>query len=559
MINRRQFLTRMSLATAATFVLPKSIYSSSDTDPEEYVTIETNYGKIRGLRKEGVNIFKGIPYAGKISGDRRFLRPAPLEPWNGVRDAISLGTPAMQSPTTIYGVDEPQPGEDCLFLNIWTPAIDNKKRPVMFYNHGGGFSTGSGGSAGQDGANLARFFDVVVVETNHRLNIFGYLYLGDVAGEDYKTSGNNGMLDIVDGLKWVKQNIAEFGGDPHNVMIWGESGGGAKTSCLFAMPSAAEYFNKASIESGPGIMMTPVETAVETTNLLLKELNIQRKDWRKLLEVPADKLFAIQPQMMKAVAASSKKGSFKTRGIGSSGPGGFSPVVDGIVLPGHPFSPSAPSVSINKPLIIGWNEDEFTFFASTSGDVSGYRLKDFDALQKKIEPQFGVNTAKIIDTYRNSRPDASPSAIFNEIASVTFMGLGSVEIAEKKVRQNGAPVYLYNFGYKSGLNLPNTDFPMGTAHAMDIGFKFNNVRPEMPGQYLAGDRPERFKASLNFAELWTSFARTGKPSVKDQPEWPAYDLVKRPTYKIDTECEVIYDRNKTEWELWTSLGYIAEE
>jgi para-nitrobenzyl esterase len=164
-----------------------------------------------------------------------------------------------------------------------------------------------------------------------------------------------------------------------------------------------------------------------------------------------------------------------------------------------------------------------------------------------------------VETYRSSRPNASPSAIFIEIMSVTFMGLGSIEIAEKKARQKGAPVFLYNFGYKSGLKVPNTDFPMGTAHAMDIGFKFNNVRPEMPGQYLAGDKPERFKASLNFAGLWTSFARTGKPGVKDQPEWPAYDLVKRSTYKIDTDCEVINDRNKSERELWTSLGYIGEE
>jgi para-nitrobenzyl esterase len=139
------------------------------------------------------------------------------------------------------------------------------------------------------------------------------------------------------------------------------------------------------------------------------------------------------------------------------------------------------------------------------------------------------------------------------------MGLGSIEIAEKKARQNGAPVYLYNFGYKSGLKVPNTDFPMGTAHAMDIGFKFNNVRPEMPGQYLAGDKPERFKASLNFAGLWTSFARTGIPRVKDQPEWSAYNMVKRPTYRIDTECEVINDRNKSERELWALLGYLGSQ
>jgi para-nitrobenzyl esterase len=550
----------MSLATAATVVLPNSLFSSVYPSAEEYVTVEISNGKIRGIRKQGVNIFKGIPYAGSVSGNRRFRRPAPLEPWKGTRDAIRLGTPAMQSPNTVYGIDEPQPGEDCLFLNVWTPANDNKKRPVMFYNHGGGFSTGSGGSAGQDGANLARYFDVVVVETNHRLNIFGYLYLGDVAGEDYKTSGNNGMLDIVDGLKWVNQNIAEFGGDPDNVMISGESGGGAKTSCLLAMPSAADYFNKAAIESGPGVMMTPIEIAIGTTDLLLQVLNISPKDWRKLLEMPVDKLFGIQPELEKAAAsiAAAKTSSFHPRGIGASGIGDFSPVVDGIVLTGHPFSPEAPTISKNKPLIIGWNEDEYTFFAATSGDVSGCQLQDFSALQKKLEQQFGVNTEKIISTYRSYRPNATPSELFIEIMSVTFMGLGSIEIAEKKAKQNAAPVYLYNFGFKSGLKVPNTDFPMGTAHAMDIGFKFNNVRPEMPGQYLAGDKPERFKVSLNFAGLWTSFAYTGKPSVKDQPEWPAYDLVRRATYRIDTECEVIYDRNKAERELWTSLGYLGD-
>lgn len=556
-ISRKQFLKQSALGLGSVVLFSGFDFQTGKNDIE-YMTAKTAHGLVRGIRERGVNIFKGIPYGGSVSGRFRFLRPAPLEPWKGVKDTFRLGTPAMQSPKTVYGVNEPLPGEDCLFLNVWTPANDNKKRPVMFYNHGGGFSTGSGGSAGQDGANLARFFDVVVVETNHRLNIFGYLYLGDVAGEDYKSSGNNGMLDIVDGLKWVKQNIAEFGGDPDNVMIWGESGGGAKTSCLLAMPSASAYFTKASVESGPGVMMTPLETAVMTTRLLLKELNIAPKDWRKLLDLPAGKLFDIQPQLMRA-AAEAHESSMNLRGIGASGIGGFSPVVDGVVLPGHPFSPSAPVVSRNKPLLIGWNEDEYTFFASSSGDVTGYQLHDFDALQKIVEPKFKENTVRIIKTYRASRPDASPSAIYNEIMSVTFMGLGSIEMAEKKVRQNAAPVYLYNFGYKSGLKVPGTDFPMGTAHAMDIGFKFNNVRPEMPGQYLAGDKPERFKASSNFAGLWTSFAHTGKPGLKDQPEWPAYDLVKRPTYKIDSECEVIYDRNKSERELWTSLGYIGEE
>jgi len=161
--------------------------------------------------------------------------------------------------------NEPEPAEDCLFLNIWTPATDNRKRPVLFYSHGGGFVIGSGGSAGQDGANLARNFDVVVVQTNHRLGLLGFLYLDELAGSEYEGSGNQGILDIVAALEWVHKNISVFGGDPNNVMIFGESGGGAKTSCLYAMPEAAPYFTKASIESGPGIRMLTREMAAETS------------------------------------------------------------------------------------------------------------------------------------------------------------------------------------------------------------------------------------------------------------------------------------------------------
>ncbi len=314
-MNRRQFVTRMSLASAFTMTLPESVYSSFYTNPEEYVTAEISQGKIRGARIEGVNIFKGIPYAGKISGDRRFRRPAPLEAWAGVRDALRLGNPAIQPPNQTYGINEPQPAEDCLFLNVWTPANDNGKRPVMFYNHGGGFSTGSGGSVGQDGANLARFFDVVVVETNHRLGIMGYLYLDKIAGTDYAGSGNMGMLDIVAGLEWVNKNIASFGGDPSNVMIFGESGGGAKTSCLYAMPSAAPFFNKASIESGPGIRMTPEEIAAQTTDMVLKELNISAKDWKKLLEVPVSVLLDLQ-QKLPSLAPATRENKQEKRSYG---------------------------------------------------------------------------------------------------------------------------------------------------------------------------------------------------------------------------------------------------
>ena len=543
-VNRRQFLTQLSLTTAG-LAFSKNILFSQSSIIEEFVEADTVYGRIKGYRTEGVNIFKGVPYAGKTSGERRFRRPDKLEAWTGVRDATKLGAPAIQSPRR----GEPDPSEDCLFLNVWTPANDNKKRAVMFYSHGGGFVIGSGGAGHQDGANLARHFDVVVVQTNHRLGLMGFLYLDELGGADYEGSGNNGMLDIVEGLKWVNQNIAQFGGDPNNVMIWGESGGGAKTSCLYAMPSAAPFFNKASIESGPGVRMTDKTTAHETTLQLLKELNIAEKDWRKILDVPAAELLKMQAKLPFVAPFQEKN---KSKGMMQRNAGGFSPVVDGKALPNHPFDPTAPDISKNKPLLVGWNEDEYTFFAWERKDTE-FTKYDFDALHKKLEPQYGENTAKLIKTYRKARPNASAADIFIAISSITMMGLGSIEIAEKKAKQNGAPVYLYNFGYKSEVKLAGTDYALGTPHAMDISFKFFNESADKPS-FFGGNKPERVTASHNFAELWTNFAKTGKPFAKNAPEWTAFNVKNRPTMRIDTQLTVINNRWKKEVEMWRSMG-----
>ena len=555
-IKRRQFLSQLSLAAVGTAIAGKMNASSFFSTPliaEEFVETETSYGRIKGYRTVGVNIFKGVPYAGRVSGDRRFRRPAPLEKWTGVRDAVTLGAPAIQAPRR----NEPEPSEDCLFLNVWTPANDNKKRPVMFYNHGGGFVIGSGGSAGQDGANLARNFDVVVVETNHRLGLLGFLYLDEIAGADYAGSGNNGLLDIIDGLKWVNENISQFGGDANNIMIWGESGGGAKTSCLYAMPAAAPYFNKASIESGPGVRMMDKETAQENTLQLLKELNILVNNWKKILEVPASELLSMQAKLPMVAPFQEKN---KKQAMMRRNAGGFGPVVDGKALPNHPFDPTAPEISRNKPLMIGWNEDEYNFFAWERKDTESFKI-DFDGLYNKLEPQYGQNIKKIIETYRKARPTATAPDIFVAISSITMMGLGSIDIAEKKTKQNAAPVYLYNFGYKSEVKIPGTDYAMGTPHAMDISFKFNNEVPSKNGEpskpsFFGGNRPERFTASHNFAELWTTFALTGKPAAKNGPTWPAYNLKERPTMRIDTELEVINNRFKDEVEMWRSIGKI---
>ena len=510
------------------------------------IEVEISHGKISGSQGNGVNIFKGIPYAGRVSGDRRFRRPAELESWTGVRSALQLGAPAIQP----LRQGEPEPAEDCLFLNIWTPANDHQKRPVMFYSHGGGFVIGSGGTAGQDGANLARNFDVVVVQTNHRLGLLGFLFLDDLAGEAYAGSGNQGLLDIVAALRWVKQNISVFGGDPDNVMIFGESGGGAKTSCLYAMPEAAPYFNKASIESGPGVRMYPREMAAQATGRVLKEFNLAPKDWRKLLDVPAAELLRVQSQFPFTPPYHEKN---KPGGITEPFPGGFGPVVDGIVLPAHPFDPTAPAISREKPLLVGWNEDEYTFFAWERADTSAFGL-DFVGLESKLAAQFGPDASKIVETYRKAMPDASASDIFVAIASIMMMGLGSVEIAERKAAQQGAPVYLYHFGYKSELKVPGTDYPVGTPHTMDITFKFNNETPENEPGFLSGNLPERFAASRKMAELWTSFARTGRPTAAGVPAWPAFNLEGRPSMRIDTQCEVLYNRFHDELALWRSLG-----
>ena len=553
MPSRRDFLSSSAITLAGALGVARSGYAPRSTRDETIVA--TTYGKLRGARENGVSAFLGVPYAGRVSGERRFRRPAPLAPWTGVRDALRLGPPAIQAARAAFGKTEPIPAEDCLVLNLWTPAADAGKRPVMFYNHGGGFFGGSGGSVYQSGANLARLFDVVVVETNHRLGLLGFLYLDELGGDDYAGSGNNGILDILDGLRWVHDNVAACGGDPANVMIFGESGGGQKTSCLYAMPSAAPYFDKASIESGPGVRMSTREAAAETTAFLLGEMGIPTREWRRVLDASAADLLALQlrlPETAKRVQRERAKLTLREKRPGPVEPGGFAPVVDGLVLPHHPFEPSAPAISRAKPLIVGWNEDEYTYVAYANKDTSGFSLDDA-GLRTKLEQQFGADASSIVDTYRKSRPDAPTAELYVEIESVTMMGLGSIEIAEKKTAQGGAPAYLYNLGYESGEKVPGTDYPMGSPHAMDIGLKFNNVTPST---FLMGNRPTRLVASRNMAELWATFARTGRPAASGQPAWPAYDLTRRATYLIDAQCAVIDDRNRAEREMWRELGYL---
>ena len=537
--SRRQFIGTSALATAP-LLLHSRPANAWITVSKDFQVVDTPYGKLKGYREKGISIFKGVPYASRVSGRMRFRKAGPVEPWKGIRDALQLGNPSIQPPKQTYGIDEPDPSEDCLFLNIWTPATDGKKRPVMVYNHGGGYRTGSGGSTSQDGSNLSRMYDVVVVATNHRLGLLGFLYLDEIAGEEYKGSGNRGVQDIAVALKWVNENIALFGGDPENVMIFGESGGGMKTSCLYAMPEAAPFFNKASIESGPGIELINADIAARTTHSLLEYLNISPNNWQKLLDVPAEKLLEAQGKLPREPGGLS--GGF--RGIGNSGAGSFGAVVDGVVLPTHPFEPIAPEISREKPLLVGWNEDEYIFFAAFGADKDVFTLSAGE-LQNRLENEYGDHAELILKTYQEANPESTPGKLYIAIRSITMMGLGSIRIAERKSHQGSAPAYLYNFGYKSNNKVPGTDFEFGAMHALDIPFKFYNMEGGM-----AGTKADRFEASSNMTALWTSFARTGKPVAKGQPEWPAYNLSSRHTLRIDCQCEVILDRFKAEREMW---------
>ncbi len=557
-LTRREFVLRGSAALACTAALP---YASAleASEKSEYVEVNTAYGRLRGKQGAGVATFKGIPYGGSVSGANRFKAAPPLQPWKGVRDALELGAPALQPGGQRR--NEPPSAENCLFLNVWTPAADGRKRPVMFYSHGGGFVVGSGGSDYQDGTNLARTWDVVVVATNHRLGLMGFLFLGDLAGQEYATSGNQGMLDIVDGLKWVRENIAAFGGDPSNVMIFGESGGGAKTSCLYAMPSAEPCFNKASIESGPGIRMMTRDAATETTLMTLKQLGLEKKDWRKLLDVPASKLLEVQVDLGKQPGGPLTMSGGR-KGIGGGGrPGGFGPVVDGTVLPHHPFDPQAPAISKNKPLIVGSNRDETAFFFNERHDTEAFNLTEA-GLETRLHKELGANAATVLDAYRKSRPGASPADLYIAITTASMIGLGAITIAERKYAQHGAPVYMYIFTHESDMIVPGTHHKLGAAHALEIPYKFNNIQPPAsnapagpppPATMMSASDPASVKAARNMSEMWSTFARTGHPGAKGQPYWPAYNTEKRATMEIDTECKVVDDPYRLERMVWEKL------
>jgi para-nitrobenzyl esterase len=518
-MKRRDFLGVAGAAAALPLATPKVSAKATDSTSgsalsevqfgDTIAIATTNSGKVRGFIRGGIFTFRGIPYGDTTAGANRFMPPRKPQPWTNVRDCRVYGPVSPQFVRSYPAVDEfimarddGHQGEDCLRLNVWTPALDVKARPVIFWIHGGGYFAGSSQSLpSYDGENLSRRGDVVVVSVNHRLGVLGFLDLSR-AGPQYESSVNAGMLDLVASLEWARDNISAFGGDPKNVTIFGQSGGGGKVGTLMAMPAAKGLFHKAIIHSGSELAHGSRESKQKLAEATLANLNLTIDLVAQLKDMPLERVIAA------GVAA---QNSLANAGPGVQ-PSSWGPAVDGANLPRQPFEPDAPPQSANIPLLVGSNQTEMggSFKAPELENIS------FDEAKKNLAGRYGDRSGPIIDAYRAAFPKAKPIEVLTYAqVSGSLSRANVVRQAELKAAQP-APVYVYWFGW----NTKVLDGRPRSFHCAELAFVFDNTDR---CAVMTGGTAEARALAARVSDAWVAFARTGDPNHKNFPTWPKFD------------------------------------